>query len=769
MSATIPRSASEMRGLLPAGPVLAAAESRRFGLALAAAVTAALATATLLPAPAPRQPSRMAEVLRPAEDRLAASLARLASADPTDDQALRRLADHLRASHRPLQLAIALERLHGLTGEPAPLREAMQLRAELGEADAALAALERLSALGAATSEEALRLAALRIEAGDAAGAFAGLLGAIGRNPTAELALRAMQSAARLPDPALAMRPLGGLLAQAAPDVAEALRRVLLGDGRPDLALYLLEGLPQARQSGPATGLLLAQAEARAGWTGAALARLMALRAMEGLPAGGGALLVDLALREGQLAEAFAVAALLPPEAWPADLPMRLHEAARGQGRETPGREVAGGAALFRQIDPQRLAARPDVAAVAALARGDRVAARRFAMAALDRPPASVEGARGVAAVLRELGQDQAAHDRLRRLVQGEDPDPATIRLFAELAAPPGRRAAALPLLERWRGQGPVAGEAWLRLALAEGRLADATMFLRGGGAASPAALAGTLSMAAQMREPALAEAAAAALRIAPALPEGWTNEEVAVTAALSRPLNPTALAAALNLLDWSTEAAARDRVVLLLASAPEAGAAAAQLSAGQHPAIPRLRREAGAPGEAGTARLALLAVLAPEEAAPLLAARAEVDPARFGAALVLARLRAEGAEAGVSALRGLLPRLARPQQEQVLFLALAAAPQAAQPALRGVAEDVLGAGWRRRYEAVLTRQGRRPELIAALRARAALAEPAEREEIAVRLEQIGDGAGAAAIRRGEDEQAPSIAAIRRGTDEETR
>jgi hypothetical protein len=745
MSATTALPLPESRSPPPAGP-----EARRFALAFAAATLAALAAATLLPPPAAPPPARSVDLLRPAEDRLAASLERLAAANPTDAAALRRLVDQLRASHRPLQLAIALERLHVLTGEPEPLREAMQLRAELGDAAAAGAALERLSTIGAATDQEALRLAALRIEAGDAAGAFAGLLAATSRNPTPELALRAMQAAARLPDPSLAMRPLGGLLAEVAPDLAEALRRVLMGDGRPDLALYLLEGLPPEDQSRPATGLLLAQAEARAGWSGAALTRLMALRATEGLPPGGGALLVDLALREGQVEEAFAVAALLPAEAWPADLPMRLQEAARAQGRDGTSPP-----APFRQIDPQRLAARPDAAAVVALARGDRVAARRFAQAALERPPESVEGARGVVAVLSELGQDQAAHDRLRRVVQGADPDPASIRLFAELAALPGRRAAALPLLERWRGDGPVAGEAWLRLALAEGRLADAAMFLRGGGTASPTALAGTLSMAAQLREPALAEAAAVALRGAPALPEGWTAEEVAVTAALSRPLNAATLSAALDLLDWAGEALARDRVVLLLASAPEAGAAAAQLGAGQHPAIPRLKREAAAPGEAGTARLALLAVLAPGEAAPLLAERAAAEPTRFGAALVLVRLRGEGIGAGVATLRDLLPKLPRGQQEQVLFLALASAPQAMQPALRGVADEMLGAGWRRRYEAALTRQGRRADLIAAMRARAALAGLAEREEIAVRLDQIGDAAGAAAIRRGEDEEAP--------------
>ena len=725
-------------------PLAGLAPARRFGLAFGAAVRAARAAATLLPPPAP-PPLHAADALRPAEDRLTASLERAAAARPDDPEMLRRLADQLRASHRPVPLAALLERLHALTGEPAALREAMRLRGELGDAAAARAALERLSAIGATTDQEALRLAALRMEAGDAAGAFAGLLAATGRNPTPELALRAMQAAARLPDPAMAMRPLGALLAQVAPDLMEALRRVLMGDGRPDLALALLEGLPASDQASPATALALAQAEARAGWAGSALARLMALRATDGLPPGGGALLIDLALREGQLEEAFAVAALLPPESWPAALPMRLHEAAR----------LARDATLFQSIDPARLAARPDAAAVVALARGDRAAARRHAQQALDQPPASVEGARGIAAVLRELGLDQAAHDRLRREVQAPEPPPLTIRLFAELAALPGRRAAALPLLERLRGSGPIAGEAWLRLALAEDRPEDVARFLAGGGTASAMALTETLTLAAQRRAAGLADAAAAALgalRAQAEWPEGWTAEEVAVTAALARPLGANGMASALNLLGWTGDVAAADRVVRLLAAAPEAASAAALLGAAQHPAVPRLLRAAEAQDEAGTARLALVSVLAPAAAAPLLARRAEAEPARFGPALVLARLRGEGVAEGEAALRDLLPRLDRAQREQALFLVLAAAPQDSQARLRLLADAALGAGWQARYEAALTRQGRRAELLAALRTRAALANAADRQAIAARMLELGDPEGAGAVLRGDRE-----------------
>ncbi|NKC34634.1 hypothetical protein, partial [Falsiroseomonas selenitidurans] len=327
---------------------------RRFGLAFGLATAAALGAALLLPTPLAPPTARFLGPARPAQEQATASLERAAAQRPEDVELLRRLAAQLRDSRRLPELAATLERLHALTAAPAPLREAMSLRLALGDAAAARAALERLATLGATTDQESLSLAALRMEAADPAGAFAGLLAALQRSQTPELALRAMQAAARLPDPAMAMRPLGALLGNAAPDLMEALRRVLMKEGRPDLALYLLEGLPPEAQATPRLALAMAEAEARAGWAGSALARLMALRATEGLPPGGGALLVDLALREGQVEEAFAVAALLPPEAWPAALPLRLHQAARAARDPT----------LFRRLEPARLAARPDAAAV---------------------------------------------------------------------------------------------------------------------------------------------------------------------------------------------------------------------------------------------------------------------------------------------------------------------------------------------------------------------------------------------------------------------
>ena len=95
----------------------------------------------------------------------------------------------------------------------------------------------------------------------------------------------------------------------------------------------------------------------------------------------------------------------------------------------------------------------------------------------------------------------------------------------------------------------------------------------------------------------------------------------------------------------------------------------------------------------------------------------------------------------GEQALRALLPRLPRPQQEGAVFLVLAGAPAEAQPAIRRIAEESFGRDWRRGYEALLARQGRRAELVAALRARAALPDtpPAEREEIARRLAELGE------------------------------
>ncbi len=714
-------------------PGLPLRDGRRFAVSFAAASAAAIGAMALLPDPSAPRPARFVEAAPSPADRAAATLERASAARPMDAEALRRLADQLRTTHRPLQLAIALERLHALTGEPAPLREAMELRTDLGDQAAARAALDRLSAIGATTEAEALRLAALRLDGGDAAGAVAGLMQALARGPTPELALRTVQAAMRLPEPGVALRALGAALGQMAPDLLEALRRVLMGDARPDLALLLLEGLPPATQAEPATAFALAQAEARAGWGGAALARLLALRATDGLPAGAGALLVELALREGRVEEAFEVAALLPAEAWPPALPARLAEAARIAQRQD----------LARRIDPQRLAARPEIAAPIALARGDRAAARRLAEAALARPPNSSDGARGLALVLREVGQDQPAWDRLRRDLQGARPDPGALRLFAELSMAASRGAAGLALLERHRGDGPAAGEAWLRLALAEDRAEEAARFLADGGPAGGAALAEALTLAARRREPALADAAAAALRARREWPDGWTTEEARVTAALARPLGTGSLGLALDMLDWASEQEARNRIVLLLAAVPEIGSVAAQLpTVAQHPALRRLRREAEAAGpqanEGTTARLALLAVLSPRDAVPLLARRAEAEPGRFGPALALAAFRAEGTAQGEAQLRALLPRLTRPQQEGTLFLLLGAAPAEARPLLARITDEALGAGWRPRFEAMLARQGRRAELVAALRARAAL--PGEdRREIARRLAELGE------------------------------
>jgi hypothetical protein len=607
----------------------------------------------------------------------------------------------------------------------------MVLRGQLGDLVAARAAAERLAMLGAAGEGELLALAEARLAQGDPGNATAFLLRHLPQQPTELVALATAGAAQRLTDPAPALRHLGARLAELNPAALEPVRLALMEAARPDMALALMEGMPAEAQADPVLAFRMAEAEARSGHPGAGLARLLALRATEGLPQGAGALLIDLALQEGRLAEAFETAAQLPAESWPGALPMRLHEAARARPE------------LLRALDPQRLAARPDAAAVIALARGDRNAARRYAQAALDRPPASAEGARGVAAVLRELGQDQAAWERLRREMDQPAPSAPAIRLFAELSALPARAPLALPVLERLRQQGPLAAEAWIRLALAQGQGAAVAQFLRAGGPLTTAVLAEALQFGTTQRNAPLAEAAAFALNRRPVLPPGWTSEEVAVMAALARPLTTPALLAALDLLTHVREAEARNRVVLALAAAPEiGGAAAAEPLIASHPALPRLRQEAeSGSGEAATARLALLAVLAPREAVPLLARRAQAEPARFGPALVLARLRGEGVAAGEASLRDLLPRLPRAAQEQALFLLLAAGPAEARGMVSGIAEAMLGPGWRRGYEAALARSGRQAALVAALRARAALPDTSaeERREIATRLRELGE------------------------------
>lgn len=695
------RGAARYLCVTPMQAPAARPDARLFGAALAAAVAAAIATAWLLPPPAAPRLARLVEPPRAADravDQAIDTLDRAVAARPNDPAALRRLAEQLRAAHRPLQLAEVLERLHGLTGEPEPLREAMELRAELGDFTAARRALERLAMIGAATEAEIIRLAALRQEAGDDAGAVAALMRALETAPSGELALRIVQAAARLPDPVPAMRQFAARLAELQPELLEPLRRMLMAEARPDLALALMEGLPPIELSSPATIFRMAEAEARAGFPGAALARLLALRATAGLPPGGGALLIDLALREGRLEEAFDVAAQLPAESWPAELPLRLYEAAR-QAREPE---------LFRPIDQRRLQSRPEMAALVALGCGNRTRAAHFARKALEQPPDTAAGARGVALVLRELGQEQAAWRQLQQRLERARPDSSAALLFAELSILADRATAALPVLARLRAQAPGVGAAWLRLALHAGRHEEAAAFLRDGGLVPAMTLTEALTLAAERRDSALADAVVAALRPRTDLPEGWTTEEVMVTAALARPLTTHTLSTALDLLAWTAEVAARRRMVTLLAAAPELAAAAAPLQAAGHPAIPRLRREAAsAQGQDGAARLTLLAVLAPHDALPLLVSRVEADPARFGAALALARLRSEGPAAAEATARALLPRLPRTEQALLLLQLLAAMPAEAQPAMAELAERELGPGWREAQQGALARQGR--------------------------------------------------------------
>jgi hypothetical protein len=723
----------------------------RLALALLVAGGAAVAAGTLLPTPLPGPlPGALPSLFdrgRPPPASLPSFTVGTAPR-ASDAAALRRLIEQLRDQRRAQALAEALERLHGMTGEAEPLREALDLRRALGDLNGARALLERLALRGNASEAELLDAAAQRAAAGDPAGAAALLLRAITTMPTEGLALGVLQAALLLPDPMAPMRLLGVRLAERAPDLLEPVRRATLALARPRLALALMEGLPPALAEDPATIFRMAEAEARAGFPGAALARLLALRATEGLPPGAGALLVDLALREGRLEDAFAVAAQLPGESWPASLPLRLHEAARTARRPE----------LFRAINPAMLAARPAAAAVLALAQGDRGAAQRFAEAALRAPPEDAAAARGLAAVLRELGIDSAAWARLRAALDGggspdpgalrqspdpgalrQSPDPGALRLFAELSALPARAPLALPALERLRNEGAVAGEAWLRLTLAAGRRGGIALFLQTGGPATPAVLAEVLEFGVALRDAALAEAAGRALLRQP-LPQGWTAEEVPVLASLAQPLTPGSLAAALDLLTTLEEAEARERLATRLAAAPDILGAATGLS--NHPALAHLAAEARVPGEAAVARLALLAVLAPRNALPLLEARAEAQPARFGPALVLAMLRAGDVAGGQAALAALLPRLTRAGQADALFLLLASAPQAARPMLDQRAAVSLGQGWRRDYEAALERAGRVAELEAALSARAALPETsaAERAEIAARLARLRAG-----------------------------
>lgn len=671
------------------------------------------------------------------------------------------LAEVLTQARQSRELAPLLEQLYERTGDAEQLRHAAVLWGQLHQPDRREHLLAKLADAGQADNDETLELAHDRFSRADAAGAVDLLLARIAHDNQPEMALvtHAGLLAIDLPDAAARLARLGALLTHPAslPGVLQVVAG-LQTRSRPDLALTLLTALPEDLQRLADVSLAIADAESLTGATHRALTRLLALRSAGNLPQPGAALLADLALRDGQPALAVDVTAAIPAQAMPAWLPLRIAEILL----------PAGQAALLDRLSPATLATQPSVAALVAARHGDTATATRLARAAFDLPPAAPAVLHAYVHLLDDLHLDDAAFAALRdHLRDGAAPDPATVNLLAALATTPARSGVVLPLLARARDSSPGAADAWCTLALASNRDAEVADWLRHSGRADPAIRLSLLNRAVQGHDHVLADTAATLLLAAP-LPAGWSAVEVRLLARSTTPLDRSQLDGWLDFLATAPPEA-RLRATFVLAGSPDLAQAAraAAPALATHPAIAVLLADAGAGlggPEAVAARLQLLAALSPRAALPLLAAAALHDPTHLGPTWAAAVFQTSGDPAGQTALRTLLPHLARPEAEAALFRILAALPATEAVAVQQIAADMLGGSWVPAWEETLARTGRIAELEAALRTRGAASATsgAEGRSLAWRLTELGDRSGAITLlRRLSEDQPPDSEAVK--------
>ncbi|WP_426958261.1 hypothetical protein [Muricoccus radiodurans] len=683
--------------------------------------------------------------------------------NPDHVGALRELAEVLEQARRHAELAETLERLHALTNEAEPLARAAVLWGQIREPERRLRALRVLLARGEADDDAVMELARDRIRRNERAAAVEMLLDWLraAPRPSSLVAAHAGLLAVDLPDAGAILIRLAATLT--GPTGAEAVRQVtrgLLQLGRGDLAARFLDALPPAIQTQPDAAIALATAEFTAGQTAPALARVLALREAGTLPEASMPFLADVAVAERRFDLAVEVAAAIPPALSPPWLALRLSEALPPTERD---------AALAR-IPAANLAGQPAVAALAAAARGDREAARRWARSALGSLPEAVTTLDAFTALLRDLDLHAQAFAEARDAARSGSPDPAALRVLAALADTPARQAEALPLLASARDAGITgASLAWSEMALAADRIPELSTWLRGGGRAEPNLLLQLLLRGVARRDGALARLAGDALLARTDLPPGWTGAELRLLRDATGPLDARGVAGWLDFIAApSTGTGARERAVFILSGHPdlEAAARAARLAVAQHAAFRRLAEEAGTGGEElHAARLRVLVALSPGLAAPLLAQAAGTDPVRYGPLHVAALLQQAGqGGVAVAALRALLPRLPAAARETALFTALHAAPAEAKPLVQALGAATLGGSWNNAFEESLLRAGRTAELAAILRARAADASLSreQRRALAGRLAELGDRPAAiAALRALSDRAAPDAPEVR--------
>jgi len=561
-------------------------------------------------------------------------------------------------------------------------------------------ALRRLLALGNAppgqTEEAALKLAGLQASAGrpgDAAATLRSYLRgrrASGDRRAAELLLRVMidaGEAARIPREAAAWA--GG-----DPEFAARIAGILVEHGQSAAALETLSAFAGKFESHTGLLLQLVEAERATGKSGQAFARLAALRDRGRLPKEALPALVDLAIETRKLDLAAAVITG-PGSALPEWVIASFLDAAYTSGH----RDLA--LTVWQKLGADFTASRPLLGAELALAKGDKATAGRLAEAALQTAYEPRDRI-ALASILDQAGRREKARAALEGVPFASLPEAAQVQL-AWIWVDAGE-------VEAGRRQtGGAQGPAWAILAAAAG---------------DPAVVAWVDKS--EPGERLLLDLYFLAAR----------RSDAALQWALARKLRARG----------SSEAAKIYEPALLAAAA---GLAAAELEAY---AAPRLA-DPGTP-EADKERLvfALLSAKADRTALPTLERWARSRRGQWFSAFVEASVRSGNSEALVRFLAAELGRkdLSRREREDRLYvLAEHGGPARALPFTRQFAEQY-GGQWAAAYESTLTALGRKDELVAWWRRKAAgTLTAAERRVLAFNLLDAGDRATAEALLMG--------------------
>jgi thioredoxin-like negative regulator of GroEL len=379
-----------------------------------------------------------------------ALMQRFVRENPSNLEARRQLARFYQYAQRPQDYVITIEQLASSNPTEDTLRELSDIYNFHGRFDDQIKVYERLIQEYPGNPRDHLVLANLQASRGKVAEAAQTLEKFEKAHPeaitpdTLSLLLSTFLDSEQ-PDKAL-RRARDWLARSNDAETAAQLASMLNFKGQPRIALELLQPFESAADSNPVVLAELIQLEIANGLQPSALARLERLDGARRFPSSMLETYLDLLLGAKEPAKAFEVAAREDLSSVPGWLLSNLADAALAEGRQDLIKR------MIESLGEDFLEQTPVLGARLALARGDRAGAARWAAAAEKRILAS-EQRLALASVYAELGQNRDAIRLLAALAADPSTPDSAIADLANLYLDTDNSASGLPLLERLRKQ----------------------------------------------------------------------------------------------------------------------------------------------------------------------------------------------------------------------------------------------------------------------------------------------------------------------------